>query len=91
MVPFVRTVRELIELKKSINDAGLIRSPLFRLWMMIEVPANVVLLEEYIKVGIDGVSIGTDDLTMLMLGTDRHNSEVARAYNEQDPAILWAL
>ncbi len=91
MVPFVRTVRELIEVKKIINDAGLQRSPLFRLWMMVEIPANVVLLDEFIKVGIDGVSVGTNDLTMLMLGTDRDNSEVARSYDEQNPAMLWAL
>lgn len=91
MVPFVRNVKELVEVKKLINNAGLQRSPLFRLWMMVEVPANVIQLEEFIKVGIDGVAIGTNDLTMLMLGTDRDNSEVAREYDEQHPAVLWAL
>jgi pyruvate,water dikinase len=91
MVPFVRTVKELVEVKKLINDAGLQRSPLFRLWMMVEVPSTVILLDEFIKVGIDGISIGSNDLTMLLLGTDRDNSEVARAYDEQNPAVLWAL
>lgn len=91
MVPFVRTVRELVEVKKLINNAGLQRSPLFRLWMMVEVPSTVVMLEEFIKVGIDGVSIGSNDLTMLMLGTDRDNSEIARTYDEQNPAVLWAI
>jgi pyruvate,water dikinase len=91
MVPFVRTVRELVEVKKIIHDAGLQRSPLFRLWMMVEVPANVIQLEEFIKVGIDGICIGTDDLTTLMLGTDPGNSEVARAFSEQNPAVLWAI
>jgi len=59
--------------------------------MMVEIPSNVILLEEFIAAGIDGVSIGSNDLTMLILGTDRDNSEVATEFNEQDPAVLWAL
>jgi pyruvate,water dikinase len=59
--------------------------------MMVEIPVNVIMLEEFIKVGIDGISIGSNDLTMLILGTDRDNSEVARAYDERNPAVLWAL
>lgn len=91
MIPFVRNVRELTDVKKIINQAGLIRSPLFRLWMMVEIPANIILLEDFINVGIDGISIGSNDLAMLLLGTDRDNSEVARAYDEQNPAVLWAF
>jgi pyruvate,water dikinase len=59
--------------------------------MMAEIPSNVVMLEEFINVGIDGVSIGSNDLTMLMLGVDRDSSEVAPIYNERDPAVLWAF
>lgn len=91
MIPFVRTPDELLEVKKIITSSGLIRSPSFKLWMMVEIPSNVILLEEFLKVGIDGVSIGSNDLTMLILGTDRDNSEVSRIFNEQDPAVLWAL
>lgn len=91
MIPFVRTVRELIEVKKLISAAGLHRSNSFKIWMMVEIPSNVILLDEFIKVGIDGVSIGSNDLTMLVLGTDRDNSEVAREYDEQNEAVLWAL
>jgi pyruvate,water dikinase len=91
MVPFVRNVRELIEVKELINDAGLHRSQNFKLWMMVEIPSNVILLEDFIKVGIDGVSIGSNDLTMLLLGTDRDNSEVAKEFDELDPAVLWAI
>lgn len=91
MIPFVRTPKELIQVKKIISNAGLYRSAQFRLWMMVEIPSNIVLLEEFINVGIDGISIGSNDLTMLMLGTDRDNNEVAVEYDEQNPAVLWAL
>ena len=91
MIPFVRTPKELIQVKKIISKAGLYRSPNFKLWMMVEIPSNIILLEEFIKVGIDGISIGSNDLTMLVLGTDRDNNEVAVEYDEQNPAVLWAL
>jgi pyruvate,water dikinase len=42
-------------------------------------------------VGIDGISVGTNDLTMLTLGVDRDNAKVANVYNELDPAVLWSL
>lgn len=91
MIPFVHTVRELIEVKSLIYLAGLRRSSSFKIWMMVEIPSNVILLEKFIEAGIDGVSIGSNDLTMLILGVDRDNSEVASVYNEQDPAVLWCL
>jgi pyruvate,water dikinase len=59
--------------------------------MMCEIPANVILLEDFIDVGIDGISIGSNDLTMLILGIDRDNSEVAPNFDERNPAVLWAL
>jgi pyruvate,water dikinase len=91
MIPFVRTVAELIEVKKIINEAGLERSATFKLWMMVEIPSNVILFEKFIDVGIDGVSIGSNDLTMLVMGTDRDNSEVASEFNEMNEAPLWAF
>ncbi|MCL5438621.1 MAG: phosphoenolpyruvate synthase [Patescibacteria group bacterium] len=91
MLPFVRTVKELVLVKKIISSAGLYRSSSFRLWMMVEIPSNVILLDKFIYAGIDGVSIGSNDLSMLILGTDRDNSEVAHEFNEQDEAVLWAI
>lgn len=91
MIPFVRTPQELLQVKKIIASAGLTRSSSFKLWFMVEIPSNVILLEEFLKVGVDGVSIGSNDLTMLILGTDRDNNEVANVFNERDPAVLWAL
>lgn len=91
MIPFVHMPWELAEIKKIVAGAGLFYSESFKLWMMVEIPSNVILLEDFLKIGIDGVSIGSNDLTMLILGIDRDNSEVAKIFNEQDPAILWAL
>jgi pyruvate,water dikinase len=91
MIPFCRTPQELQEVKKIVVGAGLIRSPSFKLWLMVEIPSNVILLEEFVKVGIDGISIGSNDLTMLILGVDRDNPELANVFNEMNPAVLWAL
>ncbi len=91
MIPFVRTPLELLEVKKMVAAAGLLRSETFKLFMMVEIPANVIMLNDFLDVGIDGVSIGSNDLTMLLLGTDRDNSEVAHDFSEKDPTVLWAL
>lgn len=91
MLPFVRSVKELISVKKLMSSFGLTRSSNFKLWMMVEIPANVILLDEFIEAGIDGVSIGSNDLTMLILGIDRDNSEVAPIFDERNEAVLWAL
>lgn len=91
MLPFVRSPEELLQVKKIIASAGLVRSNHFHLWMMVELPVNVIRLDEFIDVGIDGISIGSNDLTMLILGVDRDNTEIAHSFNELDPAVLWAL
>lgn len=90
MLPFVRTVKELVETKKMVNQFFR-RSPDFKLWMMVELPVNVILLKDFLEVGVDGISVGTNDLTMLILGTDRDNAEVASDFDETNPAVYWAL
>ncbi len=91
MMPFVRTVEELREVKKIVSAAGLRRSGTFKFWMMVEIPSNVILLDDFIDEGIAGVSIGTNDLTMLTLGVDRDNEKVADIYSEMNPAVLASL
>lgn len=91
MLPFVRTPEELRAVKKAIIANGLTQSSSFKLWMMVEIPTNVIRIEDFLDEGIDGVSIGSNDLTMLTMGTDRDNSEVAHDFNELDPAVLWAF
>ena len=87
----VRTVDQLVEVKKLMSGFGLKRSGNFKVWMMVEIPSNVILLDEFIDVGIDGVSVGTNDLTMLTLGVDRDNAKVANVYSELNPAVLASL
>lgn len=91
MIPFVRTVKEFIEVRSLLSLYGLKRSPSFKIWMMVEIPSNVILLPKFIEAGLDGVSIGSNDLTMLILGVDRDNAEVASEYDERNEAVLWAL
>lgn len=91
MIPFVRTPKELLEVKRLIAASGLTRNSSFKLLMMAEIPSNFLCLEDFIKVGIDGVSIGSNDLTMLILGLDRDNSEVASGFDERNKAVLKAL
>lgn len=91
MIPFCRTVKELIEVKHLIYAAGLPRSPSFKLWMMCEIPSNVIMLDKFIEAGIDGISVGSNDLTMLTLGVDRDNEHVASEYDERNEALLWSF
>ncbi len=91
MIPFVRSPKELLEVKKIVTGRGLSRSSSFHFWMMVEIPTNVIIIDKYLDVGIDGISFGSNDLTMLTLGTDRDNSEVAADYNEVDDAVLWSF
>lgn len=91
MIPFVRSVQEFQEVRRILYKNGLRRSSTFKLWMMAEIPENVIMIDDYIEAGIDGISIGTNDLTMMMLGTDRDNALVASEYDERHPAVQWAL
>ncbi len=91
MIPFVRRPWELIKIKSIVKDSGLLDIPGFKLLMMVEVPAAALELEEFLKIGIDGVSIGTNDLTMMLLGVDRDNEEVAHIYDERSSAVMGIL
>jgi pyruvate,water dikinase len=91
MIPFVRTPWELIKIKSIINEFGLFSLPGFKLWIMVEVPAAALMLEEFVKIGIDGVSIGTNDLTMMLLGVDRDNEEINYIYDERNPVVVKTL
>lgn len=91
MVPFVRTVSELDSVISLLAQQGLERSPDFKLWMMAELPSNFLLLDRFLDTGIDGVSIGSNDLTQLVLGVDRDNEHLAEMFDERDPAVLQAI
>lgn len=95
MIPFVREPYELEEVKVMLSEHGLVRGaeggiPGFKLFMMAEVPSNVTQLERFIDVGIDGISIGGNDLTQTMLGVDRDSEMLAGTYNEMSPTLIEA-
>jgi len=91
MIPFVRVPWELIKIRQMVEKSGLLSYPEFKLWIMVEVPSCALNLEEFIKIGIDGVSIGTNDLTMMLLGVDRDSEEVSGVYDERTPVVLNVL
>ncbi len=92
MIPFVRTVDELVHTKSLLEQYGLKRGEDgFKLWMMAEVPSNVLLLDKFIDVGIDGVSIGSNDLTQLVLGVDRDSATLVQDFDERNEAVMYSL
>jgi pyruvate,water dikinase len=91
MIPFVRTVPELEGTIKIMEQEGLKRSDKFKIWMMVEVPSNVILLEKFLAVGIDGVSIGSNDLTQLTLGVDRDSFKLAATFDERNEAVMMSI
>ncbi len=91
MIPFVQTVDELARTVKIMESEGLKRSQDFKIWMMAEVPSNFIILEKFLEVGIDGISIGSNDLTQLILGIDRDSEKLADTFDERNEAVMIAL
>jgi pyruvate,water dikinase len=93
MLPFVRTLRVYRETTKIMFEEGLDHRANrdFQLWIMVEVPSACFMIEEFCKEGIDGVSFGTNDLTMLVLGVDRNDTSVQELYDERNLGVLRAI
>jgi pyruvate,water dikinase len=87
MLPFVRTPSEVAFCREQIERIGLLSRPGFELWLMAEVPSVLFHLPRYAKLGIAGISIGSNDLTQLVLGADRDSELVAEVFDERDPAV----
>ncbi len=91
MIPFVRRIGELRAIKQYLHEVGIYRTRDFKLWIMVEVPSTVFLIDQFCEEGIDGISIGTNDLTQLILGIDRDNATMAKGFDERNEAVLRAL
>jgi len=91
MLPFVRTVEEFSNAKRIMDEEGLRRTADFKLWIMVEVPSTCFLVDKFIEEGIDGISFGTNDLTMLILGIDRDDASIQEIYDERNLAVLRAM
>lgn len=91
MVPFCRTINELLRVYDTMNAYGLKRGENdLEVYLMAEVPSNVILAEQFAQ-HIDGFSIGSNDLTQLVLGLDRDSSLVADLYNERNDAVKMMI
>ena len=93
MVPFVRTLDVFRKTINIMREEGLDHrsDSSFQLWIMVEVPSAVFMIEEFCREGIDGVSFGTNDLTMLVLGVDRNDTSVQELYDERNLGVLRAI
>jgi pyruvate, water dikinase len=91
MIPFVRTLGEADRVLAEMAENGLVRGENgLEVYMMAEIPANVILAEEFAK-RFDGFSIGSNDLTQLTLGVDRDSGTLSALFDEQDPAVKTTI
>ncbi|MDX1901303.1 MAG: phosphoenolpyruvate synthase [Gammaproteobacteria bacterium] len=87
MIPFVRTVDELKGVIQLMEHYGLKRGAnQLKVYMMCEIPSNVILAKTFLKY-VDGFSIGSNDLTQLILGLDRDSKIVASLFDERNEAV----
>ncbi|MBD2447298.1 phosphoenolpyruvate synthase [Nostoc sp. FACHB-152] len=91
LLPFVRNVSEFTFCRHKVEQAGLTQVSQFQLWIMAEVPSVLFLLPEYVKAGVAGISIGTNDLTQLLLGVDREQGQLTKIFDERHPAVMGAI
>jgi pyruvate, water dikinase len=91
IIPFVRTVEEFIFCRDRVQQAGLDRVRDFQLWIMAEVPSALFLISDYVQAGVQGISIGTNDLTQLLLAADRENQQMSTVFDPRHPAVMGAI
>jgi pyruvate, water dikinase len=91
MIPFVRTKWELEACLEMLDASPLGAQRGLHRWVMAEVPSVAYRIPEYAALGIDGVSIGSNDLTQLVLGVDRDSEICAELFDENDAAVLDAI
>ena len=91
LLPFVRTVEEFSFCRQRVEQAGLFQQAQFQLWIMAEVPSVIFLLPDYVRAGVQGISIGSNDLTQLILGCDRNHPDMTATLNESHPAVQMAI
>lgn len=91
MLPFVRTPDEGKKVVEIMNKQGLTQGKNgLEIYAMCEIPANVILADKFLEI-FDGYSIGSNDLTQLMLGVDRESAKIAHIFDERDEAVKRVL
>jgi len=89
LLPFVRGVEEFIFCRQRVQSALLTQVPSFQLGIMVEVPGVIFQLRDYVQAGVQLIAIGTNDLTQLLLGSDRE--DFSEYFNARHPAVRAAL
>ncbi len=90
LLPFVRTVEEFVWCRERVAAAGLLAAGC-ELWGMAEVPSMLFLIPDLVQAGMQGISIGSNDLTQLMLAVDRDHVPADSPYNAAHPAVWRAI
>ncbi|MEE8403584.1 MAG: phosphoenolpyruvate synthase [Candidatus Hydrothermarchaeaceae archaeon] len=88
MVPLVQHPEELVEAKRLAREVGLIPHKDVQFGIMVETPASALIIDEFIKEGLDFISFGTNDLTQYTLALDRNNERVQNLFSEKHPAVM---
>ncbi|MBR0271093.1 MAG: phosphoenolpyruvate synthase [Methanobrevibacter sp.] len=88
MIPLSQSPSELIQAKALCSEVGLEPHKDVDFGMMVEIPAAALTIEDYLEIGVDFVSLGTNDLTQYTLAVDRNNEFVAKHYTEEHPAVM---
>jgi len=92
IIPFVRTLKEMDLVKAILASEGLVSDASFKIWLMAEVP-SVVFQADAFASKVDGITIGSNDLTQLILGVDRDSAALGSMgyFDERHPAVLQAI
>jgi pyruvate,water dikinase len=91
MIPFCRTVEEGRKVLAVMAENGLVRGQNgLEVYVMCEIPSNVILARDFAEI-FDGFSIGSNDLTQLILGVDRDSEVVAHIFDERNPAVMQSI
>ena len=92
MLPFVRTLEEARSMRRYLESVHNMKSGQdgLKLILMAEIPSNAILARKFIE-EVDGFSIGSNDMTQMVLATDRDNARLGHIYDEEDPAVIWAI
>lgn len=91
IIPFVRTVEEFIFCRNRVQQFKLDSVRDFQLWIMAEVPSALFLISDYVQAGVQGISIGTNDLTQLLLAADRENQQMSTVFDSRHPVVMRAI
>ncbi|MEZ2280563.1 MAG: putative PEP-binding protein [Microcoleus sp.] len=91
LLPFVRSVDEFSFCKQRLKTVWQQRPVEFKLWIMAEVPSVLFLLSDYVKAGVEGISIGTNDLSQFMLGVNRNSADMASAFSGRNQPMMRAI